>query len=62
MKTYQIWFINEEVLLIQAEHANTNGSLAAFHVGDELIAAFSFEQILGFCSVDNILESEDEEE
>ena len=62
MKTYQIWFVNEEVLLIQAEGAHVGNNLATFHVGDELIAAFSFEQILGFCSVNSIVGGEDDEE
>ncbi len=54
MKTYQVWFVNEEVLLIQAEKTNASDNLATFFVGDEMIAAFSFDQILGFCNMDSI--------
>ena len=61
MKTFQIWFVNEEVLLIQAEKTHASDNLAAFYVGDDLIAAFSFDQILGFCNIESIVEGEDEE-
>lgn len=46
--------MNEEVLLIQAEKTNASDNLATFFVGDEMIAAFSFDQILGFCNMDSI--------
>lgn len=62
MKTYQVWFVNEEVLLIAAEKTNAADNLATFYVGDELVAAFSFEQILGFCNVDSIAEENDDSE
>jgi len=60
VKTYQIWFINEEVLLIQAEKSYAADNLATFIIGDELVAAFSFDQILGFCNVECIAESEED--
>ena len=64
MKTYQVWFVNEDVLLLQAEKTNAADNLATFYVGDEMVAAFSFDQILGFCSMDAIMaeDTEDEEE
>ena len=60
MKTFQIWFMNEDVLIIQAEKANAADNLAMFYVGEEMVAAFSFEQILGFCGMDSIVASEDD--
>ena len=60
MNTYQIWFVNEDVLLVQAETTNASDNIARFYVGDELVAAFSFDQILGFCNMDSIAEGEDE--
>ena len=59
MKTYQIWFVNEEVLLIQAEKANAADGMATFHMGVDIVAAFSFEQILGFCNIEAIVEGDD---
>ena len=59
MKTYQIWFVNEEVLLIQAEKANAADGLATFYAGADIVAAFSFEQILGFCNIEGIVEGDD---
>lgn len=59
MKTYQIWFVNEEVLLIQAEKANAADGMATFLAGDDIVAAFSFEQILGFCNIEAIVEGDD---
>jgi hypothetical protein len=62
MKTFQVWFVNEEVLLIQAEKSNAADNIASFYVGHELVAAFSFDQILGFSSLEAIVEGEDEPE
>lgn len=62
MKTYQIWFVNEEVLLITAEKAHAADNVATFYVGDEIVAAFSFDQILGFANTDTILGDEDDSE
>ena len=61
MKIYQVWFMNnEDTLIVQAEKANASDNLATFYVGDEMVAAFSFEQILGFCNMESIVEGEDE--
>jgi hypothetical protein len=60
MKTYQIWFVNEEVLIVQAEKTNASDNLATFYVGDEMVAAFSFDQILGFCNMESIVGGEDD--
>ena len=62
MKTYQIWFVNEDVLLVQAEKAHAADNLAMFYLGNKMVAAFSFDQILGFSSMDAIVAGEDEEE
>lgn len=62
MKAYQVWFVNEDVLLVQAEKTHAGDNLATFFVGDEMVAAFSFDQILGFCSMDAILGGDDEME
>lgn len=61
MKTYQVWFVNEEVLLIQAEKKAASENLATFYVGEEMVAAFSFEQILGFSAVDSIVGDDEDE-
>jgi hypothetical protein len=60
MKTYQVWFVNEDVLLVQAEKTNASDNLATFYVGEEMVAAFSFDQILGFSSVDSIVGDDDD--
>ena len=60
MKTYQVWFVNEDVLLVQAEKTNAADNLATFYVGEEMVAAFSFDQILGFCNMEAIIGAEDE--
>jgi hypothetical protein len=62
MKTYQIWFVNEDVLLVQAEKTNASDNLATFYVGHEMVAAFSFDQILGFCNIESIVEADEEPE
>jgi hypothetical protein len=60
MKTYQLWFVNEDVLIVQAEKADASENLARFFVGEEMVAAFSFEQVLGFCNMDSIIEAEED--
>lgn len=60
MKTYQVWFVNEDVLLVQAEKTNAAENLATFYVGETMVAAFSFDQILGFCDMDSIVGGDDE--
>ena len=60
MKTYQVWFVNEDVLLVTADKTNAADNLATFYVGDEMVAAFSFDQILGFCNLESIVEGEDD--
>ena len=60
MKTYQVWFMNEDVLIIQAEKATASDNLAMFYMGEEMVAAFSFEQILGFCNMESIVAGEDD--
>ena len=62
MKTYQIWFINEDVLMLQADAASAADNVATFYHGDELVAAFSFDQILGFANIDAIAEAEEDSE
>ena len=62
MKVYQVWFVNEDVLLIQAEKANASDNTAQFFVGEEMVAAFSFDQILGFCNFESIVADEEESE
>ncbi len=61
MKTFQLWFINEDVLMITADTATAADNLARFFVDDQLVAAFSFDQILGFSNVDAIAEAEEDE-
>ena len=60
MKTFQVWFVNEDVLLIQADKTSAADNLATFYVGDEMVAAFSFDQILGFCSMESIVGGDEE--
>jgi hypothetical protein len=60
MKTFQIWFINEDVLMIQAQSADASDNIARFTNGDDLVAAFSFDQILGFAEINAIAEAEDD--
>jgi len=62
MKTFQVWFINDDVLMITAEKASAADNLARFFIGDELVAAFSCDQILGFANIDAIAEAEDDSE
>lgn len=62
MKTYQVWFVNEEVLVLQAEKATAGDGLATFFVADDVVAAFSFEQILGFCNTEAIISEDDDED
>jgi hypothetical protein len=62
MKTYQIWFINEDVLMITADTASAADNVASFYAGEELVAAFSFDQILGFANIDAIAEAEEDPE
>jgi hypothetical protein len=62
MKTFQIWFINDDVLMIQAQSATATDNVARFFVGDDLVAAFSCDQILGFANIEAIAEADDDSE
>src|SRR5947209_8193244 len=62
MKTFQIWFVNEDVLIVQAEKAAVVENVASFYNGDSMVAAFSFEQILGFADLESIVDADEADE